>query len=153
MNRRVRNNIARVTRRTVAAIRQNAYELSNELEAAKSGEEDKLENMPESFSGSGKAEDMEEAVAMFDDALDLISSGLDSINDVADTLGVEVDYRPSPKLEKELLSAGRKGVRFQMLLPEAMMMELRSMSESSGVSKNEIVCRALKEHLSGTGRR
>lgn len=50
MNRSVRNNIVRETRRTVAAIRQNAYELSKVLEAAKSGEEDKLDNMPESFS-------------------------------------------------------------------------------------------------------
>ena len=52
--------------------------------------------------------------------------------------------------QKNLLSAGRKGVRFQMLLPEAMKMELRSASESSYVSKNEMVCRALKEYLSGT---
>lgn len=151
MNRSVRNNIARETRRTVAAIRQNAYELSKVLESAKSGEESKLDNMPESFSGSGKAEEMEEAVMMFDDALELISSGLDSINDAAEVLGVEVDYKPSERLKKELLSAGRKGVRFQMLLPEAMMMELRTASESSGVSKNEIVCRALKEYLSGIG--
>ena len=50
MNRSVRNNIAKVTRRTVTAIRQNAYELSKVLEAAKFGEEDKLDNMPESFS-------------------------------------------------------------------------------------------------------
>ena len=150
MNRSVRNNIARETRRTVAAIRQNAYELSKVLEAAKYGEEDKLDNMPESFSESSKVEDMEEALARFDDALDLISSGLDSINDAAEALGVEVDYRPSARLEKELLSAGRKGVRFHMLLPEAMMMELKSVSEASGVSKNEIVCRALKEYLSGT---
>ena len=50
MNRSVRNNIAKVTRRTVTAIRQNAYELSKVLEAAKFGEEDKRDNMPESFS-------------------------------------------------------------------------------------------------------
>ena len=49
MNRSIRNNIARETRRTVAAIRQNAYELSSVLESAKSEEEAKLDNMPESF--------------------------------------------------------------------------------------------------------
>ena len=122
MNRSIRNNIARETRRTVAAIRQNAYELSCALESAKSE----------------------------DDALELVSSGLDIINDAAEVLGVEVDYKPSAKQKKDLLSTGRKGVRFQMLLPEAMMMELRSVSESSGVSKNEILCRALKEYLSGS---
>ena len=37
-----------------------------------------------------------------------------------------------------------------MLLPEAMMSELRAVSEYSGVSKNEIICRALKEYLSGS---
>ena len=79
MDRGVRNSIARETRRTVAAIRQNAYELSCTLESAKSEEEAKLYNMP-----------------------------------------------------------------------EAMKMELRSASESSYVSKNEMVCRALKEYLSGT---
>ena len=73
MNRSIRNNIARETRRTVAAIRQNAYELSSVLESAKSEEEAKLDNMPESFSGSRKAEEMEEAVTMFDDAIELIS--------------------------------------------------------------------------------
>ena len=78
MNRSIRNNIARETRRTVAAIRQNAYELSCALESAKSEEEAKLDNMPGSFSGSRKAEEMEEAVTMFDDALELISSGMDS---------------------------------------------------------------------------
>ena len=150
MNRSIRNNIARETRRTVAAIRQNVFELSVALESARSEEEAKLDNMPESFSGSSKAEDMEEAVAMFDDALEHISSGMDSINDAAEVLGVEVDYKPSAKLKKELISTGRKGVRFQMMLPEAMMRELRAVSESSGVSKNEIVCRALKEYLSGT---
>ena len=95
-------------------------------------------------------DEMEEAVTMFDDALELISSGLDIINDAAEVPGVEVDYKPSAKQKKDLLSTGRKGVRFQMLLPEAMMMELRSVSESSGVSKNEILCRALKEYLSGS---
>ncbi len=74
MDRDVRNSIARETRRTVAAIRQNAYELYKVLESAKSGEESKLYNMPESFSGSSKAEEMEEVVMMFDDALELISS-------------------------------------------------------------------------------
>ena len=128
MNRSVRNNISRETRKTVAAIRQNAYELSKVLESAKSGEESKLDNMPESFSGSSKAEEMEEAVMMFDDALELISSGLDIINDAAEVLGVEVDYKPSARLKMDLLSTGRKGVRFQMLLPEAMMIELRSVS-------------------------
>ena len=150
MNRSIRNNIARVTRRTVTAIRQNAYELSCALESAKSEEEAKLDNMPGSFSGSRKAEEMEEAVTMFDDALELISSGLDIINDAAEVLGVEVDYKPSARLKMDLLSTGRKGVRFQMLLPEAMKMELRSASESSYVSKNEMVCRALKEYLSGS---
>ena len=150
MNRSVRNNIVRETRRTVAAIRQNVFELSVALESARSEEEAKLDNMPGSFSGSSKAEDMEEAVAMFDDALEHISSGMYSINDAAEVLGVEVDYKPSAKQKKDLLSTGRKGVRFQMLLPEAMMMELRSVSESSGVSKNEILCRALKEYLSGS---
>ena len=150
MDRDVRNSIARETRRTVAAIRQNAYELSCTLESVKSEEEAKLYNIPESFSGSSKAEEMEEAVMMFDDALELISSGLDIINDAAEVLGVEVDYKPSARLKMDLLSTGRKGVRFQMLLPEAMMIELRSVSESSGVSKNEILCRALKEYLSGS---
>ena len=150
MDRGVRNSIARETRRTVAAIRQNAYELSCTLESVKSDEEAKLYNIPESFSGSSKAEEMEEDVMIFDDALELISSGLGSINDVAEILGVEVAHKPYPKLKKNLLSAGRKGVRFQMLLPEAMKMELRSASESSYVSKNEMVCRALKEYLSGT---
>ena len=79
MNRSIRNNIARVTRRTVTAIRQNAYELSCALESAKSEEEAKLDNMPKSFSDSSKVADMEEAVAMFNEALKLISSGLDSI--------------------------------------------------------------------------
>ena len=73
MNRSIRNNIARVTRRTVAAIRQNAYELSSALESAKSEEEAKLDSMPKSFSGSSKAGDMEEAVGIFNDALVLIS--------------------------------------------------------------------------------
>ena len=50
MNRSVRNNISRETRKTVAAIRQNAYELSKVLESAKPGEESKLDNMPESCS-------------------------------------------------------------------------------------------------------
>ena len=150
MNRSIRNNIARETRRTVAAIKQNAYELSCALESAKSEEEAKLDSMSKSFSGSSKAGDMEEAVAMFDNALELISSGLDSINDVAEVLGVEVDYKPSARLKLDLLSTGRKGVRFQMLLSEAMMRELRAVSKSSGVSKNEIVCSALKEYLSGT---
>ena len=150
MDRGVRNSIARETRRTVAAIMQNAYELACTLESAKSEEEAKLYNMPESFSGSSKAEEMEEDVMMFDDALELISSGLDSINDATEAFGGEVDYKAYPKLKKNLLSAGRKGVRFQMLLPEAMKMELRSASESSYVSKNEMVCRALKEYLSGT---
>ena len=71
-----------------------------------------------------------------------------SRNDAAEVLCVEVDYKPSAKLKKELISTGRKGVRFQMMLPEAMMRELRAVSESSGVSKNEIVCRALNEYLS-----
>ena len=79
MKRSIRNNIARETRRTVAAIRQNAYELSKVFESAKTEEEAKLDNMHESFSGSNKTEAMEEDVAMFEDVLELISAGMDNI--------------------------------------------------------------------------
>ena len=78
MDRGVRNSIARETRRTVAAIRQNTYELSKVFESAKTEEEANLDNMHESFSDSNKTEAMEEDVAMFEDAFELISSGMDS---------------------------------------------------------------------------
>lgn len=56
---------------------------------------------------------------MFDDALKHISVGIDNINEAAIVLGVEVDYNPSAELKKELISTGRKGVRFQLMLSEA----------------------------------
>lgn len=55
---------------------------------------------------------------MFADNLEHISSGMDSINDEAEVLSVEVDYKPSAELEKELISTGSKGCRFQMILLE-----------------------------------
>ena len=147
MNRSVRNWISREMRRGVASARQSIFELSSVLEAARCGEEEKIGNMPESLSGSGKVEGMEEAAAMLDEALELLESALESIDGAAETLGVEVDYKPSARATKEQLSTGRKGVRFQMMLPEAMMDELRAVSSSIGVSKNEMVCRALREYL------
>ena len=56
---------------------------------------------------------------MFDDSLKHISVGMEIINEAAKVLGVKVDYNPSAELKKELISTGRKGVRFQLMLSEA----------------------------------
>ena len=148
MNRLTKNHLTRSVRKGVSAIRQEGYELTKVLENIKSEEEEKLTNMPESLANSSIVMNMEEGVENLTSALDTLTSALEAIDEVANILGVSVNYTPSDKKQDALLSEGTKGIRFETLLPKAMMEELRKLSSYTGASKNEITCRALKQYLS-----
>ena len=107
--------------------RYNVYELSSVLESDKSEEEAKLGNIPESFSGGSRAEDMEQAVTMFDYALELISSGMDSptiplLRQFVQIPGLSAQYKPWKVLKGEVKLAGL--VFFALSIPGSNQLDL-----------------------------
>ena len=148
MNTYIRNQLTKTIRKAVSAIRQEGYELTKVLENIIDIEEEKRSNMPESFANGTRAMNLEEAIENLSSALDTLTSGLEEIDEVATILDICVNYTPSERKQEEKLSEGTKGIRFQALLPNVMMEELRKISSYTGASKNEILCRALKQYLS-----
>lgn len=148
MNTLIRKQLDRDIKNAVSVIRQEGYELTKVLENIKDGEEEKRANMPEAFTNGIRAMNMEEGIENLTAALDTLTSALEAIDEVASILGVSVNYTPTDKKQNERLSEGTRGARFQALFPKAMMEELRKLSSFTGTSKNEILCRALKQYLS-----
>ena len=68
-----------------------------------------------------------------------------AVDDLLDTADVSSDFSPERKMKT--VSAGRKGVSFHAILPSVLLEKLRIESRISGLSMNEILCRALLNEL------
>ena len=71
MNKWLRNDLMK--------INEQVEELSSDIERIRDGEEEKLDNLPESLQDSNKAEAFQEVIDFLDDALALITEACEAI--------------------------------------------------------------------------
>ena len=71
MNKWLRNDLMKIS--------EQVEELSSDIERIRDGEEEKLDNIPESLQDSNKAEAFQEVIDFLDDALALITEACEAI--------------------------------------------------------------------------
>lgn len=71
MNKWLRNDLMKIS--------EQVEELSSDIERIRDGEEEKLDNLPESLQDSNKAEAFQEVIDFLDDALALITEACEAI--------------------------------------------------------------------------
>lgn len=71
MNKWLRNNLVKIS--------EQVEELSSDIERIRDGEEEKLDNLPESLQDSNKAEAFQEVIDFLDDALTSMAEACEAI--------------------------------------------------------------------------
>ncbi len=126
-------------------IRQALYLFTGEIEDMLYDEKMKLDNVPEPLRDSTHVEKFTEPIEMMETLLTNAEAVETAIDDLLDTADVSSNF--SPERRQNTVSAGRKGVSFHAILPPVLLEKLRSESRTSGLSMNEILCRALQNEL------
>jgi predicted DNA binding CopG/RHH family protein len=146
MNESGRNKLKRVVQNYDRSMRQSQFSFINEIESLKDEEECKRGNLPYSFEYSTKAYELDEAVEKLKTILKKTEKIEKLLDDIIFEADVTSDFRPAGK--KTEINIGKKDARFLILLPSSMLKRLKEEASCSGLSMNEIVCRAIMKELS-----
>ncbi len=145
MNRDEKKALKTETKRFDSSIRLSLHFYGRQIEEHIDREHDKLDKLPEQIRDSSTGEQIEESSRMLEelsDKLEEIESTLDEILSLAETSSIF----KTPDL-KANISNGRNGIAFHAIFPSSLTAQLKEESIQSGLSMNEIVCRALTETL------
>lgn len=79
--------------------------------------------------------------------LDGVREMEETVSDLLSEQGLTFAFEPQREETVMIESEGRKGTSFHAIFPSVLMNRLRSRARRSGLSMNEIVCRALTNEL------
>lgn len=145
MNRDGRARLRNSTRAYVGIVRQAVYTYTGILEDMLNDEQDKYDRLPEQIQSSSKGEQLSEAIEMIEELLSDVKNMDDALDDIPTKADVTVSF--SPYMEKEVLMGEKRDLSFHALIPSSLMRRLKEESEKTGLSMNEITCRALVGEL------
>ncbi len=146
MNKNGKRKLKRIVQNYDRSVRNAQFAFVNDIEALKADEEYKRENLPESFENSSKAYELDEAVEMLGNIVKKTEKIEGLLDDILYDSDVTSDFKPAYK--KTEIAMGKKDARFLTLLPSSLLTRLKEESFQSGLSMNEIVCRAIMKELS-----
>ena len=145
MNRTGRTRLENAVHNFDRKLRQALHLFTDEMEDMLYDENTKLANVPEPLRDTSQSENYSTAIEMIEEVLKNTEAIETSLDDVLTAADVSSDFVPEKRQTK--VSTGRKGVNFHAILPSEMMGKLKRESMVSGLSMNEILCRALRDEL------
>ncbi len=145
MNRDGRARLRNSTRAYVGIVRQAVHTYTGILEDMLNDEQDKYDRLPEQIQSSSKGEQLSEAIEMIEELLSDVKNMDDVLDDIPTKADVTVSF--SPYMEKEVLMDEKRDLSFHALIPSSLMRRLKEESKKTGLSMNEITCRALMGEL------
>lgn len=122
-------------------------EFSNAVDSLKHQEENKLEHLPASLGSSRQASNIEEAIKQISDLqvrLNTIETTICSIMERAD---IDVPRPAIRNTNTEAFDTGPRKNRFQILLPDQLLILMKMRAMQSGISCNELICQAIQNEL------
>lgn len=148
MNRNDRRALRRAAERYLFRAHSAVEDFRCVVEDLKASEEEKLDNLPESLQEGPQVENIENSIDMLEDVLESIAAVEDECDEIADTLEIKkVSIEPSYRTSESITDEPRDQ-RYQILLTKHLLGELRRASAETGLSCNEIICRAISKELS-----
>ena len=145
MNRDERRRLKRVLQDYDRCLRTAHFEFESEVSAMKDNELKKLDSLPPSFVSSPVAEMLTETVDTINNILEKGEEIMEALDEILSFAEVTSNYTPTPKKTK--IIAEKKDVSFHALLPSSLLKRLKEESLRTGVSMNEIICRALSKEM------
>ena len=145
MNRDERRRLKRVIQDYDRRLRTAYFEFESEVSAMKDNELEKLDSLPPSFVSSPVAEMLTETVDMINNILEKGEEIIDVLDEILSFVEVTSAYTPAP--QKTKIIPEKKNVSFHALLPLSLLKRLKEESLCTGVSMNEIICRALSNEM------
>lgn len=124
-----------------------ADEFSSVTDSLKTNEETKLDNIPESLQNSRQAENMEDAIEKLEALKDQIENIQDSCEGILDITEVKLPVIHHLHSETDSLDEGPRKNRYQILLPDQLILLMKLRALQLNISCNELVCQALQNEL------
>lgn len=122
-------------------------EFSSVTDSLKANEETKLDNIPESLQNSRQAENMETAIEKLEALQGLIENIQDSCEEILDITEVKLPAIHLSRSEPGNLDDGPRKNRYQILLPDQLILLMKLRALQLNISCNEFVCQALQNEL------
>lgn len=145
MNRDERRKLRKVVQSFDRSVRQAHYSFARDIDIMKWNEECKRNNLPLSLECSPRADELDETAKMLGAILKKAEKIDDLLDDILFDSNVDSDFVP---FNKEVpVTLGKKDARFLMLLPSSLLERLKTEARRTGLSMNEIACRALFKEL------
>ena len=156
MNRDSRNLVMRKTRDFLSAFDELYNDYISFIEDLKQDEEQKLGNLPQPLSESIKGEQISDALARLDDALNALDELKSQADSLPDTLDVEMK-RSRKKTDNKLPAICKNAAlsnpgenrtkRLQLLITPTLDSAIRSQSSNLNLSANDLINRILIQNL------
>jgi hypothetical protein len=152
MNRDQRTHLAMSIRRMNHDSRESIQRLIGILSGMIEDEQEKLGSLPDSLSGSIKADGMEDAISMLEEAASKAEEAIAAIDEVADICGADLRKGKLARIECSAPPGagdqGTKCIRLQLLVSRHMSSSLKALSEKTGCSVNSLANKAFLTLLS-----
>lgn len=147
MNREGRAKLRKAAEKFNRECLQSTSEFIRVTEALHDEEEDKLDRLPDQLRDSVKGEQIEESIEMLETLLDSAREMGETVSELLSDQGLTFLFEPQEGEAVRHASEGRKGTSFHAIFPSVLMDRLKNRARTSGLSMNEIVCRALTNEL------
>jgi predicted DNA binding CopG/RHH family protein len=146
MNRDDKRRFKRVVKTYDRSVRLVQSVFEKEVGEMKEKESEKLENLPQSFESSALAEQLDESAGMLESLLDKAEEVTDALDEILSLADMKSDF--TAITQETTITHGKKDARFLALFPSSLLKRLKEESARTGLSMNEIVCRAVTKALS-----
>lgn len=146
MNKNDRRKLRTAARRCCSLGQQASEVFKDIVEVLQASEEEKLDNLPESLQDSPQARNIESAIDDLNAILEALESSENVYEEIADIAGIsiiEASVYTTAEADRSVL----RNRRFQILLTDQILGELKQRSLETGLSCNEIVYQALSKYL------
>ena len=145
MNRDEKRAMQRVVKAYDRRLRTVHTEFESEISWMKDKENDKLDNMSSSFESGRVVDQINDSIQTLTNILEKADEIITALDDILSEADVSSDYKQVTRQTKVTLD--KKDVSFHALLSSSLLKRLKEESQRTGLTMNEIVCRALVTEL------
>lgn len=146
MNREERTHLRKQTQAFDNTVREAVFSFSAIIDDFRNDEQDKLDRLPEQIRESAKGDQITDAIQTLDDIVIKIQDLENTLDDILDLVDASSLF-DSSIARRKCDKGQKKDKNFHALLSSSMLYALKGEASRSGLSMNEILCRALLNEL------
>lgn len=146
MNRNDRSILTAAARKYCSIFLQASHEFREKSEKLLAEEEEKRRHLPSNLKAGSQSRNIEESIRKLKDLLAWISEMERTCRQIEEAFDIHIDFVPKDTHVCRIEDGSRKN-RFQILLPDDLLILMKLRSLSMGISCNELICQSLRSEL------